>query len=178
MRMIVGLGNRGEGYKNNRHNVGHMFIEYLSKQIQNAKLKRDNVVKSDTYAYETHREKIMLVKPMTYMNESGIVVKKYVLRYKLHVTHDVWIVHDDLDLPLGKYKIQKGKGPKLHNGLLSVENNLGTKDFSRVRIGIDNRSEDERTVGELYVLEDFTEVERKKLERVFEKITKELLSRI
>lgn len=157
-----------------------MFIDYLAGEIHdyNVICKTDNTLKSYVCTGEIHHEKIMLVKPQTYMNESGHVVKSYVLRYKLDLSRDLWIAHDDLDLPLGEYKIQKGKGPKLHNGLISVEKTIGTKDFPRVRIGIDDRSEEERTAGELYVLEDFTRVERKKLEGVFEKITKELLSRM
>ncbi|MBU1071203.1 aminoacyl-tRNA hydrolase, partial [Patescibacteria group bacterium] len=114
MKLIVGLGNIGEKYKNTRHNVGFMVVDELEK----------------------HKEdlgKVMLVKPATFMNESGRAVAKMVRFYKLDLDN-LYVVHDDLDLKLGEYKIQKGVGPKVHNGILSVEKELGDKEFWRVRV--------------------------------------------
>jgi PTH1 family peptidyl-tRNA hydrolase len=150
MKLIVGLGNPGDKYKNNRHNVGHMFVDYLKKnfkfQISNFKL-----IKTDGF-----------------MNESGLFVKK--LTHKLEINNLI-IVHDDLDIPLGKFHIQFGTGPQLHNGLESVENHLHSKDFWRLRIGIDNRLPDKKIAGEVYTLKDFTTEEKKRLEtEIFPKI--------
>jgi PTH1 family peptidyl-tRNA hydrolase len=91
------------------------------------------------------------------------------------------IVHDDLDIPLGKFKIQFGKGPRLHNGVLSVEQALGTKEFWRIRIGIDGRKKEEgrrkKEEGEEYVLEKFKPDEKKVLEAVFPEIRDKLLKK-
>ncbi len=135
MILIIGLGNPGKKYINNRHNVGHMFVDYLT---------------------ENQKLKVKIIKTDCYMNQSGVFVKKLVSRYTLHPTpYTLIIVHDDLDIPLGKFHIQFGVGPQLHNGLESIENHLKTKDFWRVRIGIDNRPTDKRIPGETYTLQNF-----------------------
>jgi PTH1 family peptidyl-tRNA hydrolase len=148
MKLIIGLGNPGEKYKNNRHNVGYMVIDKLKKGF----------------------------KTNCFMNESGKIVKKLIEQYKVDLPN-LWIIHDDLDIPLGNYKIQFGRGPKEHNGLKSIEEKLGTKDFWRVRIGIENRGEPhfaEVSRGKEYVLEDFTNEERKVLDRVIFEVCKKL----
>lgn len=119
MKLVVGLGNPGEKYKDTRHNVGFMVIDKLKK-------------------YKENLRKVVLVKPKTFMNKSGVVVAKLKRFYKISVD-DLYVVHDDLDLKLGEYKIQKGVGPKVHNGVSSVEEQLGSKEFWRVRVGVDNR---------------------------------------
>lgn len=161
MKLIVGLGNPGGKYKNNRHNVGHMVVGELARQIKNSKFK--------------------VVKLQTYMNESGPAIKKLTTHYSLPTT-SLYVVHDDLDIRLGEYKIQKGKGPKLHRGVESVERALVTKDFWRVRVGVDNRKvvqveqvgKVERIPGEEYVLQDFTPEERV----IVEKVTKEVVAQL
>ncbi len=153
MKLVVGLGNPGVGYAKTRHNAGFLVAEKLLE----AKLPKSAVVK----------------KSSVFMNDSGSFVEKLVNQYKLAST-DLYIIHDDLDIPLGLYKIQFGVGPKVHNGITSVEENLRTKDFWRVRVGVDNRNPDNREVGEEYVLEDFKEEERKVLGGVIEKICKEI----
>lgn len=155
MKLIIGLGNPGEKYKNNRHNVGHMLIDSISnKPIPN----------------------IQTFKTNTFMNNSGDFVKKQMDFYKVRPS-DIYIVHDDLDIPLGQYKIQLGKGPELHYGIQSIESALGGKDFWRVRIGVDNRPttpKASRAKGEDYVLQDFTKEEQKILENVYAKIRDDL----
>jgi PTH1 family peptidyl-tRNA hydrolase len=147
MKLIIGLGNPDNKYRENRHNVGHLFIDYLKEQ----KLKGASLVKSSTF-----------------MNNSGEFVDKKVGRdFELE---NLFIVHDDLDISLGDYKIQKGKGPKEHKGLMSIDQALGTGDYWHIRIGVDNRELKERTSGEVYVLEDFTKEERGVLEDVFGEI--------
>lgn len=103
------------------------------------------------------------LKTNVFMNDSGEFVKD---------KKDFIIAHDDLDIPLGKYKIQFGVGPKVHNGILSIENSLKTKDFWRIRIGIDNRKN--YVEGEKYVLEDFTEEELEVLKKVYAKVRDDL----
>ncbi len=150
MKTLVGLGNPGDKYKNNRHNVGHMFVDYLRAHNTGSK-----ALKTDCF-----------------MNISGLFIKKLISNFKLQPSN-LYVVHDDLDIPLGKTKVQFGTGPKLHNGILSIEEELGTNDFWRVRIGVDNRGEN-KTDGETYSLQDFTSDELNQLQPVFEKVYKQL----
>lgn len=185
MKLIVGLGNPGDTYKFNRHNAGFMMIDYLLDKIKSQKLKVKNYnqklqyhkyMKANIGIFEINDEKIILMKPQTLMNQSGDAVRACADRYSFNPTHDLFVIHDDLDIRLGGYKIQKGKGPKLHNGIASIEKALSTSDFWRVRIGIDNRSGEHRIAGETYVLQDFTDEEKKLLFTVFEQVFKQLFS--
>ena len=188
VKIIVGLGNPGEKYKHNRHNVGFMFIDSLF-QIANSKNQNDiSKFKYDKYllsevceikkemlhvaCYMLH-EDLILAKPQTFMNKSGDAVKalldRYVTSYMLSVTSDLIVVHDDLDIPYGKFKIQM-QGPKAHNGLTDIQNKLQTMDFLRIRIGVDNRMPENRMGGEEYVLQNFAPEEEAQLPPFFEKI--------
>lgn len=153
MYLIVGLGNPAGKYSKTRHNVGFVAVEYLEKKLESPN--------------------IVLKKSDEFMNNSGAFVQKAVLYYKIN-TSNLYIIHDDLDIILGEYKIHFGKGPKLHNGIESVEKTLSTQDFWRIRVGIDNRVLENRIPGEAYVLQSFTSQEEEILSGVFEKITKEL----
>lgn len=158
MKLIIGLGNPGEKYKNNRHNVGHLVADKL--KIQNLKLKNIIVIKSNTF-----------------MNNSGEYVKKLVEQYRIN-SSDLWVIHDDLDIPLGNYKIQKGKGPRLHNGINSIERELGTENFWHLRVGVDNRVKENRVSGEEYVLQDFMREERGILDKAIQKLLIDLINLI
>src|SRR3989344_3282239 len=114
MLLIVGLGNPGKKYEKTRHNVGSRVV---------GELKSLNL------------KDIILVQPTTFMNESGRAVKKITKNYKLK-TENLIVVHDDIDLPLGEFKIQKNRGSAGHKGVQSIIDSLGTKDFTRIRIGI------------------------------------------
>ncbi len=157
MKLIIGLGNPGGEYVDTRHNAGFLVADELQKD----KLPVGVVVrKSDVF-----------------MNESGSFVKSLVNKFHPDLS-DLFIIHDDLDVPLGTYKIQFGIGPKVHNGVNSVETELGTKDFWRVRVGVDNRKSDDRTQGEEYVLQNFTEEERKVLDLTIKKVLIDLIAKI
>lgn len=160
MILIVGLGNPGPKYQNNRHNVGHMFVDYLFKELTSLRVNELKIVKTDCF-----------------MNESGVFVKKLTRKLSKLEIKNIIIIHDDLDIPLGKFHIQFASGPQLHNGLESVEQHLKTKDFWRVRIGVDNRpalrslGEGGRIPGETYALQNFLPEEKKFLEtEIFPKI--------
>ncbi len=121
---------------------------------------------------------VTLLKPQTFMNLSGKTIKKFATCYtclRQAGAARLFIAHDDLDLRLGNFKIQMGTGPKMHNGISSIEDTLGTKDFWRIRIGIDNRDEDNAGSGESYVLGRFTEVEQKQLQTDFNVIYQRFL---
>jgi len=183
MKLIVGLGNPGEKYANNRHNVGFQFLDFLienlSLEIQKSNIKSQNYsakFKNNKYLQSVvaeFKKLFVLAKPLTFMNKSGAAVKKCVTCYMLHAQSDLIVIHDDLDIPLGKFKIQSGTGPQLHNGVESIEAALKTKDFLRIRIGVDNRSPDNRIDGETYVLQDFENEEKRLITgSVFLKILK------
>lgn len=155
MRLIVGLGNPDIAYDKTRHNVGFMFVDEL-KNSRTKELQNVRVFKSDQF-----------------MNDSGLFVKKLLTTYHTPLT-DLYVVHDDLDIKLGEYKIQFGKGPKDHNGLKSINQELGTDQYWHVRVGVDNRDLENRTKGEEYVLQDFTEEERLILEKVVKEICEKL----
>jgi PTH1 family peptidyl-tRNA hydrolase len=171
MRLVVGLGNPGEKYRFSRHNIGFMSVDFLVAQIFGKFLPchYQKKVLSETLKYKD----TVFAKPQTFMNSSGLAVKKLVNFYKVNIS-DLWIIHDDLDIKLGQYKIQRSVGPKLHNGIESVENLLGKTNFWRVRIGVDNRDTDNRISGEEYVLQNFTGEERKVLSDVIAKVCDDL----
>lgn len=165
MKLIVGLGNPGEKYINTRHNVGFMVVDKLAEKLSLTSFV-DKKLEAEVFDYR--QQNVILAKPLTYMNNSGLSVKKLVIRYKLKMT-DLWVIHDDLDLRLGTYKIQKGVGPKLHYGIQSIEQELGRNDFWRIRIGVDNRPKETRVFGENYVLEKFSIAEFSQLNEKIEK---------
>ena len=167
MYLIVGLGNPGEEYKKTRHNAGFLFVDKLAGKDDFSLDKKQEVE-------ILKRKDLILVKPQTFMNDSGRAVRKVMGFYKLGIG-EVVIVHDDLDIAFGEYKIQKEKGPKVHNGLKSVEQYLGRTDFWRVRIGIDNRQPGmSYGTGADYVLSKFSEEEVRELNKVIEDVKKEL----
>jgi PTH1 family peptidyl-tRNA hydrolase len=202
MKIVVGLGNPGEKYEGTRHTVG---FEVLDALLQNQKSKlRNSWLKSKSgwleYAWVKQGEiDLELIRPLTYMNRSGDAVKYVIKKHPEISLSDLYVVHDDLDIQLGEFKIDFGKGPKVHNGVNSVERVLGTKEFWRVRVGIDGRlrqipnskfqmtnndqiQNDQKPKpymsGERYVLSKFTAEEREVIGGVVEKVAEELLRMI
>jgi len=171
MKLIVGLGNPEDKHKNNRHNSGFLVVNELARLLLEEEW---SSVKKFQSLIIKHKGSFILVKPQTFMNNSGKVVKKLIDQYKIE-SSDLWVIHDDLDIVLGDYKIQKGKGPKLHKGIESIEEKLGKTDYWRVRIGIENRSAENKISGETYVLQDFTEKEVEVITSTIAKISKEIL---
>jgi len=154
MRVIIGIGNPGSKYALTRHNAGMLLIEYLRKANK----------LTDTH-YEISDE---------FMNSSGVFVRETFDYYKIELD-ELYIAHDDLDLLLGEFKIQKGIGPKLHNGIDSINHALSNTNYWRIRIGVDNRDPENRTPGEAYVLQRFNNDELDILDNVFEQIAKDLM---
>ncbi len=154
MILIVGLGNPGKQYNNTRHNIGFMAIDSLHSAIapdlswnKNSTF-HGEIIKSESY---------ILLKPLTYMNLSGKSVKAVQMMYKISA-ENVWVLHDDLDLNLGRIKIQKDAGPAGHNGIKSIIDSLGTNHFFRWRIGIGRPSHGQADPAD-FVLDKFTENE-------------------
>jgi PTH1 family peptidyl-tRNA hydrolase len=174
MKIIVGLGNPGKEYENTRHNIGFRVVDELLRKFQMPNVKFQTNAKFKAQIFQANN--LLFVKPNTFMNKSGEAVRKIADFYKIKA-EDTWVIHDDLDITIGDYKVNFGKGPKVHNGVESVEKNLGTKEFWRVRVGTDNRT-DRAMPGEAYVLQAFTEIEMPIINATIEKIVADLYGRI
>lgn len=155
MKLVVGLGNPGEKYRNTRHNVGFEVVGRLRVELKSGE--------------------VVWLKPDKFMNRSGEVVKARIAKLANFQLKDLYVVHDDLDISLGEYKLSWGKGPKVHNGLKSIYERLRSKEFWHVRVGIDNRVKIPfEGSGEDYVLSQWLPEERQVVENVIDKIVKEL----
>jgi len=165
MYLIVGLGNPGKEYELTRHNAGFVAVEMLLDKLDS----KEKFRKETKFQAEVARNgEIVVIRPTTFMNESGRAVKKIMDFYKLSPS-DLIVIHDDLDISLGEYKIQKGVGPKVHNGVDSVEAYVGSKEFVRLRLGVDNRGAGiNYGSGADYVLSKMAKEERNKLEMAIE----------
>jgi PTH1 family peptidyl-tRNA hydrolase len=193
MKLIVGLGNLGKKYASTRHNVGFMVVDACATRISNFQLPTSNNHRWESSKkaeallckFNFKGEKIELLKPQTSMNKSGISVAYARNKHKIPL-NNIFIIHDDLDIKLGEYKITKGKGPREHKGLKSIYEKLGTKDFWHVRVGIENRRKMEdgkwkmenRVSGEDYVLQNFTKDELNIIDTVIKKVANEVISRL
>ncbi len=134
--MIVGLGNPGKEYENTRHNIGFMALDtYLS----NVTWKNDKF--ADTYKTKINNKDVLFVKPTTFMNLSGEAVKYYVNFYKIDIA-DLMVIHDDMDLNLGDIRIKVDSSSGGHNGIKNIIDNLKTKNFLRLKIGISKPQHD------------------------------------
>lgn len=133
MKLIVGLGNPGKEYSANRHNIGFLCINYIARQHHIALDKKQG--KSRTGAGTIAGEQVLLAKPQTYMNASGQAVILLMQKFKIE-PDDLIVIHDDLDLPLGKIRIRQGSSAGGHNGAKSIISHLGSQEFIRIRVGI------------------------------------------
>lgn len=159
--LVVGLGNPGPGYAGNRHNVGFMVADLLAERA-GARFKvhksRAEVVEGRLGAFPGSR--VVLVKPMTFMNLSGGPTASVRDFYKIPVERII-VVHDELDVPFGTLRLKRGGGDNGHNGLRSISRSLGTREYLRVRFGI-GRPPGRQDPAE-FVLRDFAVGERKEL---------------
>ena len=169
MWLLVGLGNPGDKYKNNRHNIGFMVIDAIAGFYDASPWRKK--FQSDVAEVRVGDEKVVLLKPQTYMNESGQGVGKAAKFYKIP-TERIVIFHDELDLNAGKVRVKVGGGVAGHNGLKSARAHLGTADFKRVRIGIGHPGDKSRVSG--YVLSDFAKSEQDWLERLIDAVPRHI----
>jgi len=179
MKLIIGLGNPGDKYEKTRHNAGFLFVDYIQNEMFDlfSSWRRFKKLEADISGAKIGGEEINLVKPQTFMNDSGRAVKNIAIMYKLKDLHDLYIIHDDIDLEFGKYKIQKNRGSAGHNGVQSIINYLKTNNFTRTRIGIYPSVKPDKKLFDTaeYVLKNFTRDEILKLYSVvFPEITKDL----
>lgn len=162
--LIVGLGNPGREYKDNRHNLGFMLVDRLAVRLEARGMKLQSKAIVTTARYEG--TKLILAKPQTFMNLSGGSVQGLVRFYKLPLG-SVLIAHDDLDLPFGVIRLRPGGGPGGQKGMASAIESLGTQEFPRLRIGIGRPSG--RMDPADYVLQDFSRDETKELSTILDR---------
>ncbi len=176
MKLIIGLGNPGEAHTKTRHNLGFLVVDGLVKKLMvNGKWSMVNKLKSEifeaNYEQSTVNHKLILAKPQTYMNNSGMAVKLLVDYYKIS-PEDVIIIHDELDLPLGKIKVRRGGAAAGHHGVESIIKSLNDDKFIRVRLGIGNLKTQSAEHGTQhidtnhFVLEPFMASEKSKLKHM------------
>ncbi|HCM86707.1 MULTISPECIES: aminoacyl-tRNA hydrolase [Enterococcus] len=133
MKMIVGLGNPGKKYENTKHNAGFMVVDLLAKE--HGAIFKKNTLEAEVADYFVKGEKILLVKPMTFMNESGRAVGPLMTYFGIDL-EELVIVADDLDMELGKLRLRQKGSAGGHNGLKSIISHIGTQEFDRIKIGI------------------------------------------
>jgi PTH1 family peptidyl-tRNA hydrolase len=175
MILIVGLGNPGLKFKNTRHNFGFEIVNFIKKQSDFSVWQNKKKLKAKVSQGEIDNQKIILAKPQTFMNSSGQAVKYLVKFYKISLKN-LWIIHDDLDLELGKIKIKKDSRSAGHKGIQSIIDELGTKDFNRLKIGIGPKPI--KIDSKKFVLQKFSKNEKEILSEKKEKAFIALLSQL
>jgi len=165
MKLIVGLGNPGRVYANSRHNIGFGVVKALAKG-QKTVLKKDRFTPALTAKLRVAEERIILAEPLTFMNLSGSAVGPLLKKYKIDLV-DLLVVCDDLDLEFGRIKIRPDGSSGGHNGLVSIIETLGTKDFARLRVGIGRPKANMDSAD--YVLTPFSRQESPELKEIIER---------
>ena len=166
MFLICGLGNPGKDYVNTRHNIGFQLVDKLSSFYNFSSFKKDK--KKEILKGLINNNKCFLMKPLNFMNLSGQPIQEVMNFYKIE-NNKLFIIHDDLDLSLGKVKIKFGGGNGGHNGLSSIDEMIG-ENYYRLRIGIDHPGIKHQVSN--YVLNKFTDVEMDVIDNKLNKITK------
>lgn len=173
MRLVIGLGNPGKEYARTRHNAGFMALDFWRKKMDWPEFKEEKKFSALITVGKIGREKIILAKPLTYMNDSGIAARALMDFYKLR-PEQIIVIQDDKDIAIDKTKVQTGRGDAGHNGIKSLLAHLGANTFVRIRIGIAPINPEDLGVTSHFVLHDFTKEETAALQNVFANIVKEL----
>jgi len=167
--LIVGLGNPGSEYKNTRHNVGFMAVEYIASRY-NLHWKNESKIIGEIASGFIEAKKVILLKPTTFMNLSGQSVSLVKNYYKLDIS-EIIVIQDELDIPNGNIKCKVGGGAGGHNGIKSIDSAIGSM-YARIRIGID-KPVDKDMVSD-YVLSNFTNSERNIIDQKINKIAQNI----
>jgi len=168
MVFIVGLGNPGEKLENTRHNAGFMTVDFFAKKNDFPEFELEKKYES----LISKKGNILIAKPQTFMNKSGLAVGKITRSYKLKAESLV-VIHDDIDLPLGKIKIAKNRGSAGHKGVESIIKVIGNKNLVRIRVGI-APLRGKAKAPETFVVKDFAEEEQKIINKTIKKISEAL----
>ncbi len=159
MWLIVGLGNPGQKYHLNRHNIGFMCLDYWMSALGNPTLRWKKDHQSENLTFDFEDQKVCIAKPQTYMNLSGQAVQSLMSFYKIPQTQLI-VIHDEIDQPFGALKIHKNRGHAGHNGIRNISQLLGTNDYARLRLGVGRPPHPEMNVAD-YVLQNFSQDELK-----------------
>lgn len=180
MRVIIGLGNHGEQYEKTRHNAGFLFVDFLARLLEKeggfSGWKREKALSSRIGRGTYGGKEFFLAKPESMMNNSGESVQKILKKLKGKMD-DLIVVHDDIDIAVGNFKIQRGRSAAGHKGVQSIFSALGTQDFWRVRIGIQPKRGKPKDVNR-FVLSQFTHEEMQRIASVFKEAAQELFRRV
>lgn len=169
MKLVVGLGNPGKQYAKTRHNIGFMVLDTLHDGPWELSKKFNGEISTQTI----NEQKILLVKPMTFMNDSGQAVALIAHFYKLHPS-DIIVVHDDKDLPLGEIRVQTDRGHAGHNGVRSIIECLGSKAFTRIRMGIASTEKKKMDDTAAFVLSKFSLIEKRAVKTMIDRAITEI----
>lgn len=159
MKLVVGLGNPGSEYQETRHNIGFMLLDYILDE----EFKLNKKLNAMEYVTTINGEKVIFIKPLSYMNLSGVVVRSYMQFYKINI-NDIFVIQDDLDMDVGKYKIMVNHGDGGHNGIKDIIKNVRSREFTRLKIGI---SKNKLYETKDYVLGNFSREEKEVLNNSF-----------
>ena len=168
MLLLVGLGNPGPNSTNNRHNIGFRIIDAINNEFKLSKQKPK--FKGLLTTGNIDSKKVYAIKPLTFMNSSGVCIKELIEYFKIDVK-DVFVFHDDMDIDIGKVKVKFGGRSAGHNGIDSIDKNIG-KNYSRIRIGIGRPKKN--STGADHVLDNFSSDEKGYVEKVAQNITESL----
>ena len=162
--LIIGLGNPGEKYAHTRHNAGFEVAERIEKKL-GVRLRKKMLQPWAEAEWTDGEKKIVLCKPLTFMNNSGEAVKKLMDRYRVPAEQMI-VIYDDIDLPPGKIRVRSGGGPGTHNGMRSIVGEIGTESFPRIRVGTGDRPKGEDLVK--WVLGRYGAEEQEKMDAAFD----------
>lgn len=165
MKLIVGLGNPGSEYRNTRHNIGFNLLDFIVNK-NNLYFKSNKKFNSEVCDMIVNNEKVLLVKPLSFMNLSGEVVKKYMDYYNID-SNDILVFQDDLDMEFGKIRILYDSSSGGHNGIKNISNLIGTQKYTRLKIGISNNKNIDTKD---YVLGNFSSEEKDILSNIYLKL--------
>ena len=172
MYLLCGLGNPGNRYQHTRHNIGFMVLDKLISNYNIKKYKSDKT--KEVYKGSVSDTSLILLKPLNYMNQSGLPIQSFINYYKIDMDNII-VIHDDLDINLGKIKLKKDGGNGGHKGLISIDEHVGTK-YNRLRLGIGHPGS--KDLVDNYVLQNFSKSEKKIIENLMDLIAKNLDSLI
>ncbi len=173
MKIIIGLGNPGEKYRNTRHNVGFMTLDALTKKL-NLNFSLEKKFNAEISQTNINNEKTIFAKPQTFMNKSGLAVQALISFYKIDPKKDLTIIYDDIDLQLGEIRTS-GQSAGGHNGMQSIIQSLNTNEINRFRIGILNLPKEQIADTANYVLGNFSKEEQDIINKSIDQVIKEIV---
>ena len=168
MLLLVGLGNPNPNNSNNRHNIGFLVIDAINQKFKLSKQKPK--FKGLLTTGKISEQKVFAIKPLTFMNSSGVCIKELIEYFKIEVKN-VFVFHDDMDIDIGKVKVKFGGSSAGHNGIESIDKNIG-KNYSRVRVGIGRPKKN--STGADHVLDNFSIDEKEGVDEVTKNIIESL----